>query len=601
MDKKSILAVVLITIIIILLPSYYDLIIDKSQEQNNGIEETNVIENKTEKKESTQQKETTLNNERKIDLYDSLSKPIKFENNIVENIILVETPLITAKISNRGGGNVLYWSLKEYGAWSSESAKIIDENLKNGFKFNFISIDGVSINLNDYNFTNGSEIESNLILNANDSITLDYYLNIFGSQIKKSITIFGEKYHINVTVSIDNSEKLFLNNEYQIGWINGLPSNEKNEEEDYTYSDAYASMGGEIEEFNIDSEGKVEPVLYIGETEWIAIRTKYFLAAIIPKDMKAEYVNFSGYGYKSGEVVERRYAADMNISKKDIANMNQNNKNINVSDSFTIYMGPMDHSILSDYQLNLDYLILNHGWYEETFRPVTLFILWVFKIFKLFIPNYGVVIILFSIIVKILVYPLTKKSYKSMKEMSKVQPLITELREKYKGDPQRLNKETMKLYKEHKINPLGGCLPTLLQLPLLGALFILFRSTIQLRGASFIPGWIDDLSRSDTLATLPFSLPLYGNQFNLLPILMAGTMIIQSKMTMKDPKQKAMVYMMPIFMLLLFNQFPSGLNLYYTLFNILTIIQQKLIDGTGKTKTPEPEPIASKKKQNKKR
>ena len=162
--------------------------------------------------------------------------------------------------------------------------------------------------------------------------------------------------------------------------------------------------------------------------------------------------------------------------------------------------------------------------------------------------------------------------------MSKVQPLMNELREKYKGDPQRLNREMMKLYKEHNINPLGGCIPMLLQMPLLVALFIVFRSTIQLRGASFIPGWINDLSAPDTLAILPFSLPLYGNQFNLLPILMAVTMIFQTKMTMKDPKQKAMVYMMPIFMLLIFNQFPSGLNLYYTLFNLWTIIQQKIIE-----------------------
>jgi YidC/Oxa1 family membrane protein insertase len=124
----------------------------------------------------------------------------------------------------------------------------------------------------------------------------------------------------------------------------------------------------------------------------------------------------------------------------------------------------------------------------------------------------------------------------------------------------------------------------LLQLPLLGALFIVFRSTIQLRGASFIPGWINDLSSADTIFTLPFSLPMYGDQFNILPILMAATMIFQSKMTMQDPKQKAMVYIMPVFMLLLFNQFPSGLNLYYTMFNLLTIIQQKITDGNGKKK-----------------
>ena len=141
----------------------------------------------------------------------------------------------------------------------------------------------------------------------------------------------------------------------------------------------------------------------------------------------------------------------------------------------------------------------------------------------------------------------------------------------------------MKLYKEHGVNPVGGCLPMILQMPLLIALFIVFRSTIQLRGAMFIPGWITDLSRPDTIFTLPFSLPMYGNEFNILPILMALTIIFQSKMTMQDPKQKAMVYLMPVFMLLIFNRFPSGLNLYYTLFNLFTIIQQKFISkGSGK-------------------
>jgi YidC/Oxa1 family membrane protein insertase len=333
-------------------------------------------------------------------------------------------------------------------------------------------------------------------------------------------------------------------------------------------------MGGELESFDIDSEEKIRPVPMNGQTEWIAIRTKYFLSAIIPTNAQTSGVIFGGEGVNINDIIQRRYNTAI-IS--DLQGQS-------IKDTYRIYMGPLEYTALSDYENGLTDLIMNHGWYERTFRPISLLILRVFKFFQLFISNYGIVIILFSILVKVVVYPLTKKSYKSMKEMSNVQPLLTELREKYKTDPQRLNKETMKLYKEHGINPLGGCLPMLLQLPLLGALFIVFRSTIQLRGASFIPGWIDDLSSADTIFTLPFSLPLYGDQFNILPILMAVTMIFQSKMTMQDPKQKAMVYIMPIFMLLIFNQFPSGLNLYYTMFNVLTIIQQKFTDGTDKAK-----------------
>ena len=214
-----------------------------------------------------------------------------------------------------------------------------------------------------------------------------------------------------------------------------------------------------------------------------------------------------------------------------------------------------------------------------------------------FIPNYGIVLIVFSILVKLAVYPLTKKSYVSMQKMQTLQPKMNELKEKYAKDPKRLNKETMKMYKEHGANPISGCLPTLLQMPLLFAIFIIFRNTIELRGAGFF-WWINDLSAPDTIFQLSFSLPFYGNLVNILPVVMGATMFFQQKMTMKDPKQKAMVYFMPIFMTLLFNSFPSGLNLYYTLFNVLTILQQKLI--TSKAQGVEPQPVVQSKQKSKK-
>ena len=160
---------------------------------------------------------------------------------------------------------------------------------------------------------------------------------------------------------------------------------------------------------------------------------------------------------------------------------------------------------------------------------------------------------------------------------------MTEMREKYKNDPQRLNKEMMALYKEHGVNPLSGCLPTLLQMPLLWSIFLVFRNTIQLRHAAFV-WWINDLSSPDTIL-LPFSLPLIGNSLHVIPLLMGATMFVQQKMTMKDPKQKAMVYFMPIFLTFIFYNFPSGLNLYYTLFNLFSMLQQKIT--TDKHEVPE--------------
>jgi len=229
------------------------------------------------------------------------------------------------------------------------------------------------------------------------------------------------------------------------------------------------------------------------------------------------------------------------------------------------------------------------------FRPVGKVILWSFQLFHRFIPNYGLVIILFSILVKLVLFPLTRKSYQSMKEMQLLQPKMQEMNEKYKENPQKKQQEVMKMYQEYGINPLGGCIPMALQMPLLIALFSIFRSTIELRGASFI-WWITDLSRPDTVAMLPFTVPFYGNTVNILPLFMGVTMFIQQKMTMQDPKQKAMVYMMPVFLTFLFNSFPSGLNLYYALFNLFSILQEKFLPYKIRTLEEMKASKASKKK-----
>ena len=165
-----------------------------------------------------------------------------------------------------------------------------------------------------------------------------------------------------------------------------------------------------------------------------------------------------------------------------------------------------------------------------------------------------------------------------MKKMQKLQPMLAELKEKHKDDPTKLNQATMKMYSEYGVNPAGGCLPIVLQMPILFALFAVFRSTIDLRQASFV-GWISDLSMPDTLFTLPFSIPIFNiTHISGLALILGVTQFMQSRQTNTDPRQKAMIYMMPLLMFFMFNSFPSGLNLYYTLFNVLSIGQQWLIN-----------------------
>ena len=168
-----------------------------------------------------------------------------------------------------------------------------------------------------------------------------------------------------------------------------------------------------------------------------------------------------------------------------------------------------------------------------------------------------------------------------MREMQKIQPAMAELKEKHKSDPQKLNKAMMELYRERGVNPLGGCFPMLLQMPVFIALFNVLRTTIELRGAPFML-WISDLSSPDVVAQMPFSLPVIGNTLSLLPILMGVAMFVQQKMQSTDPKQAALTYMMPIVFTFLFFRFPSGLVLYWLVNNVLTIGHQYLLTRADK-------------------
>ncbi len=240
-------------------------------------------------------------------------------------------------------------------------------------------------------------------------------------------------------------------------------------------------------------------------------------------------------------------------------------------------MGPLDYDIVKSYGRHLDGMMsLGAAW---IIRPISEYVMIpIFNLLRWLIPNFGVVIIVFSIIIKIALHPLTKTSMNSMKKMQALTPMMNEVREKYKDDPQKMNQAIMNLYKDYGVNPAAGCLPLLLQMPILFALYAVFRSSIELRQASFV-GWITDLSIPDTIAHLPFSIPFFGiTDISGLAVLMGITMFVQQKMTVTDPRQKAMVWMMPILMTLMFNSLPSGLNLYYFVFNLLSIGQQVWIN-----------------------
>jgi YidC/Oxa1 family membrane protein insertase len=229
------------------------------------------------------------------------------------------------------------------------------------------------------------------------------------------------------------------------------------------------------------------------------------------------------------------------------------------SRGFVFYLGPKSKAVLQTAGYDLD-RSLDWGW----FGAIAEVFVRVLQFFHRYVHNWGAAIILLTVAVKILLYPLTLKSFKSMAEMQRVQPLMQRLREQYKEDKTKLNEATMKLYKEHGINPAGGCLPMILQLPVFVALYRAIYQSIELRHAGFI-FWIKDLSAPD---------PYY-----VTPIVMGATQWLSQKLTPTtgDPAQAKMMQLMPIFFTFMFVNFPSGLVLYWLVNNVLTVAQQQWI------------------------
>ncbi len=600
MDKNSIIALILIGLIILFIPYYQKLIQPNNvpvQTQEQAISDTTsqsadslVTQEKTHIVEAKKSEEKPVS-QGTVSVEKTVNASSDFSNqDSTEREITIDTDLIHAVLSNKGGGSLKSFVLKKYETYDSSYVNFIDSTLLNNTFFAFVDRSGKLVNTAKVLFRS-AKAGIKKFVEKDQTFSITFTVDYKGVKIERTLTFFGNKYHFDVKLKISDPQKILLNNQYQMGWINGIPLTEAYKREDNSYSHAYTYMAEELEDYKIDKKGKQKPLNLTGSADWTAIRTKYFLMSVINNDSKnvIDGVLLGGEGIPKKDYVFGKYTVLFNARY-----------NTQADNTFRYYLGPLDYAELKQYGKDLQKLVLNNGWYERSLRFFSIPVLYILAFMHKFIPNYGIVIILFSIIIKLVLYPLTKKSYESMREMQKIQPLMNELRAKYKNDPQRLNKEMMKLYKEYGVNPMGGCLPMLLQLPLLFALYVVFRSTIQLRGAVFIPGWINDLSRPEGLFHLPFSLPFYGNEFNLLPVLMAITMIFQSKMTTQDPKQKAMIYIMPIFMLLIFNQLSSGLNLYYTMFNLLTIIQQLYINR-GLKDSPELVPATSGSKVKKKK
>jgi YidC/Oxa1 family membrane protein insertase len=326
------------------------------------------------------------------------------------------------------------------------------------------------------------------------------------------------------------------------------------------------------------------PTDFAGPFEWVAVKSKYFVTALFAVDSTA-----SG---SAGRLTALR-AIPTDTRKRPAEADLRASLPLPAAGQFhySLYAGPLEYPRLR--AMGHDFYDVNpYGWpgFRTIIRPVAVGGRWLLvKMHSLGIA-YGVGLILFGILVRLALWPLNQKAMRSSMAMQAVQPLMKDLQERHKNDPQKLQQEMFKLYKEHNVNPFGGCWPLLIPMPILIALFFVFQNTIELRGAPFL--WIDDLSRAD---------PLY-----IIPVLMGLSMYAVSKigqMGMEStPQMKMMLYMMPVMMTVLFVAFPSGLNLYYTVQNVASIPQQWLIakerqkSAVVRTRSNQVEPGRSKSK-----
>ncbi len=297
---------------------------------------------------------------------------------------------------------------------------------------------------------------------------------------------------------------------------------------------------------------------YFDRLKFVAIRDRYFCAIIEPEN------NFQGFIKKLGP-----QESEIGVISKDIiipANQAQVLK-------FHIYLGPQELRSINAVKPAWSTVI-----YYGMFDIISHILLQALDLLYKIVHNWGWAIILLSLLVYFALYPLTLKQMRSMKDMQAIQPKIEALRKEYKDNPQKLNKEIMELYREHKVNPFGGCLPLVLQMPIFFALYQALMRSIVLKGAKFL--WIKDLSEPDRLFTLPQSLPVLGNEINILPIIMAIGMFVQQKMSMTSmsgsgaEQQKIMLIIMPIMFGIIFYHMPAGLVLYWFVNSMLMLIYQ---------------------------
>jgi len=473
--------------------------------------------------------------------------------------IRVDTPLYTAVIKEQGGG-IAHFILKKYRTEldkNSDNMELAPEGGPAELPVIFTLDNGAAVHLPTYRAD-----QENIQLSAGDEpqrLTMTGTLP-GGFFITRTMVFRPDSYMIDISYLVQNqggaasqiSPAMTLNN---TPFAHGSTTSR------YLFRGPAAYVNDKLVEIK-PKKLKKGPKVLQGKVSWAGYEDNYFLDSIIPLSEGNKMVTVSGSEERVRTVVSEGV---FNLAPGGSATY-----------VYKMYFGPKKLSILRQEDHDLAKAI-NFGWFDFLAKPT----LWVLNWLYGYVGNYGVAIIIITILIKLLFWPITSKGMRSMKNMQKLQPKVAKLKEKYKDDPAKMNQEMMALYKTYKVNPLGGCLPMLIQIPFFFALYRVLMAAIELRHAPFML-WINDLSAPDRLM-IGIDIP-YIHGIPVLTLLMGLSMYLQQKMTptTADPTQARIMQFLPIVFTFMFINFASGLVLYWLVNNLLSILQQVLINRQTK-------------------
>ena len=518
--------------------------------------QSNMIENQEEIVDDSQIEVV----EQPSNIVDSSYNDYEDNDEFNEEIIVLENSNILLEISTKGA-EIKKLLLKDFYNYNDDPLFLIDDN-KSIFSFNIPVGRNSKINSQDLNYT-AEIIDENLSvklkaeIDSRSELELSFFLSDNSSIVDFELDI------------IDNTNSNYEN--VELIWGRDSFRNSKS----IDYENRYTALSYGFEN-NKDSYLSVAGITnkVIDNVNWVSFR-EHFFSSILILNNESNQVEISSEDLSGNDALDKKF------TKRFLANIPLS-LDSNSQLSFSMYYGPTDYETLKEYNLNLENSV-PIGW--GIFGWLNRFIF--FPLFS-FLTNYfsyGISIILMTIIVKVAISPLTYKSYLSQIKMKILKPELEIINEKFGDDPMKKQQETMNLYTKSGANPMSGCLPAFLQMPIFFALFTFFPVAFSLRQKSFL--WADDLSSYDSILDLGFYIPLYGDHISLFPILASVAIFFYTKMTtgqqMMSPSQtggvnmKVIMYMMPIMMLFFFNNYASGLSLYYFISNVLTIILMLVI------------------------